>query len=197
MSVQQAGTGIRVPRELEEFPAGGSAVRAPFAALRARRGIPGGPLAHRSGHEPVPLGELERMPVLGAMAGTTGWHFSITRDARYAPHVSGQRPGPRPGVQGLRRPAGAVRLRHVRQGSRDGAVCVHHELRPGSSPGPRFYDRFFKPGAYLRTHAEHMQRWARRAGRENDRWASTYARGPWTCGSSAREPVRTSCSSQG
>jgi len=22
-----------------------------------------------------------------------------------------------------------------------------------------FYDRFFRPGAYLRTHAEHMQRW--------------------------------------
>jgi hypothetical protein len=22
-----------------------------------------------------------------------------------------------------------------------------------------FYDRFFNPGAYLRTHAEHMQRW--------------------------------------
>jgi hypothetical protein len=22
-----------------------------------------------------------------------------------------------------------------------------------------FYDRFFKPGAYLRTHAQHMQRW--------------------------------------
>jgi hypothetical protein len=22
-----------------------------------------------------------------------------------------------------------------------------------------FYDRFFKPDAYLRTHAEHMQRW--------------------------------------
>ena len=29
-----------------------------------------------------------------------------------------------------------------------------------------FYDRFFEPGAYLRTHAEHMQRWhaERRAG---------------------------------
>jgi len=27
-----------------------------------------------------------------------------------------------------------------------------------------FYDRFFKPGAYLRTHAEHMQRW--HAGRQ-------------------------------
>jgi hypothetical protein len=24
-----------------------------------------------------------------------------------------------------------------------------------------FYDRFYKPGAYLRTHAEHMQRWHR------------------------------------
>jgi hypothetical protein len=22
-----------------------------------------------------------------------------------------------------------------------------------------FYDRFFKPGAYLRTHAEHLERW--------------------------------------
>ena len=22
-----------------------------------------------------------------------------------------------------------------------------------------FYDRFFEPGAYLRTHAEHMERW--------------------------------------
>jgi hypothetical protein len=22
-----------------------------------------------------------------------------------------------------------------------------------------FYDRFFRPGAYLRTHAEHMDRW--------------------------------------
>jgi hypothetical protein len=22
-----------------------------------------------------------------------------------------------------------------------------------------FYDRFFTPGAYLRTHAEHMKRW--------------------------------------
>jgi hypothetical protein len=27
------------------------------------------------------------MLVLGAMGGTTGWHFSITRHARYAPHA--------------------------------------------------------------------------------------------------------------
>jgi hypothetical protein len=25
--------------------------------------------------------------------------------------------------------------------------------------GDDFYDRFFKPGAYLRTHAQHIQRW--------------------------------------
>src|SRR3712207_5610892 len=50
--------------------------------------IPDGPLAHRSSHEPVPLSELERMVVLSAMGGTTGWHYSITRHARYAPHVA-------------------------------------------------------------------------------------------------------------
>ena len=47
-----------------------------------------GPLAYRSQHEPIPLTELERMLVLSAMGGTTGWHYSITRHARYAPYVS-------------------------------------------------------------------------------------------------------------
>src|SRR5687767_8685936 len=47
--------------------------------------IPDGPLAYRSRHEPVPLTDLERMLVLSAMGGTTGWHYSITRNARYAP----------------------------------------------------------------------------------------------------------------
>ena len=50
--------------------------------------IPDGPLAYRSRHEPLPLTELERMLVLSAMGGTTGWHYSITRHARYAPHAS-------------------------------------------------------------------------------------------------------------
>src|ERR671916_2427023 len=50
--------------------------------------IPDGPLAYRSRHEPVPLTELERMLVLSAMGGTTGWHYSITRNAHYAPHAS-------------------------------------------------------------------------------------------------------------
>ncbi len=50
--------------------------------------IPDGPLAYRSKHEPLSLTELERLLVLSAMGGTTGWHYSITRHARYAPHVS-------------------------------------------------------------------------------------------------------------
>jgi hypothetical protein len=50
--------------------------------------IPDGPLAYRSTHEPVPLIELERMLVLSAMGGTTGWHYSITRNAHYAPHAA-------------------------------------------------------------------------------------------------------------
>src|SRR4249920_2392717 len=88
MSVQQVNTDIGALRELEEFPL----VEALFGrrSRRFARGgeIPDGPLAYRSRHDPLPLSELERMLVLGAMGGTTGWHFSITRHARYAPHVS-------------------------------------------------------------------------------------------------------------
>jgi len=50
--------------------------------------IPDGPLAYRSREEPVPLTGLERLLVLSAIGGTTGWHYSITRHARYPPHVS-------------------------------------------------------------------------------------------------------------
>src|ERR671918_1535237 len=75
-------------RELSAFPL--------LDALYGRRSrrfalgdeIPDGPLEYRSRHEPLALTELERMLVLSAMGGTTGWHSSITRHARYAPHVS-------------------------------------------------------------------------------------------------------------
>jgi hypothetical protein len=50
--------------------------------------LPDGPLAYKSRHQPLPLTELERMLMLSAMGGTTGWHYSITRHARYAPHMS-------------------------------------------------------------------------------------------------------------
>jgi hypothetical protein len=66
------------------------------AALLGRRSrrfalgdeLPDGPLAYRSRHDPAPLSELERLLVLGAMGGTTGWHWAITRNARYAPHLA-------------------------------------------------------------------------------------------------------------
>src|SRR6476620_7189358 len=50
--------------------------------------IPDGPLAYRSEHPPLPLTELERLLVLTAMGGTTGWHYAIMRHARYAPHLA-------------------------------------------------------------------------------------------------------------
>ncbi len=50
--------------------------------------IPDGPLAYSSRHPHVPLSELESLLILTAMAGTTGWHFGITRHARYAPHFA-------------------------------------------------------------------------------------------------------------
>ncbi len=58
---------------------------------RARRfalgaSIPDGPLAHTSRHEPMPLSELERLLVLLAAGGNTGWHHAITRAPHYAPH---------------------------------------------------------------------------------------------------------------
>jgi hypothetical protein len=88
MSVQRVSADVGALPELEEFPL----VEALFGR-RSRRfalggEIPDGPLAYRSRQKPVPLSELERMLVLGAMGGTTGWHFSITRHARYAPHIS-------------------------------------------------------------------------------------------------------------
>ena len=82
---QPTGTESEVLQELAAFPL--------LEALYGRRSrrfalgteIPDGPLAYRSKHEPIPLTELERMLVLIAMGGTTGWHYSITRHARYAP----------------------------------------------------------------------------------------------------------------
>src|SRR6476659_11382005 len=50
--------------------------------------IPDGPLAYRSAHDHVPLSEIETLLILTAMAGTTGWHYGITRHAHYAPHFA-------------------------------------------------------------------------------------------------------------
>jgi hypothetical protein len=50
--------------------------------------IPDGVMAYRSKHPPLPLSELERLLVVAACGGNTGWHHLIYRAQRYAPHLS-------------------------------------------------------------------------------------------------------------
>jgi hypothetical protein len=50
--------------------------------------IPDGVFAYKSRHETVPLSELEKLLVVTACGGNTGWHNMIYRAQRYAPHLS-------------------------------------------------------------------------------------------------------------
>jgi hypothetical protein len=50
--------------------------------------IPDGKLAYKSRYKPEPLSELERLLLVTTVAGKTGWHESVTRHDRYAPHLS-------------------------------------------------------------------------------------------------------------
>lgn len=50
--------------------------------------IPDGVLAYKSRHDPVPLSELEKLLVILACGGNTGWHHMIFRAELYAPHLS-------------------------------------------------------------------------------------------------------------
>jgi hypothetical protein len=59
---------------------------------RGRRFFMGAPrsrtaLAYKSRHEPVPLSELEKLLVVTACGGNTGWHHMIYRAKLYAPHL--------------------------------------------------------------------------------------------------------------
>ena len=59
---------------------------------RARRfflggSIPSGPLAFTSRHAPVPLSMLEKLVLLTAVGGNTGWNYLIPFNVRYAPHL--------------------------------------------------------------------------------------------------------------
>ena len=71
---------------------------------------------------------------------------------RDAGRLERERPHPRRGaavhggVQGVRRRAGAVRLRHLRQVPRHGAVALHHELRAGPAPRHRLLRPLLPPG---------------------------------------------------
>jgi hypothetical protein len=50
--------------------------------------VPDGTLAYKSRFKPEPLSELERLLLVTTVAGKTGWHESVTRHDRYAPHLS-------------------------------------------------------------------------------------------------------------
>jgi len=66
------------------------------AALLGRRSrrffrgaeIPDGVLAYKSQHDYLPLSELEKLLVVTACSGNTGWHNMIYRGELYAPHLS-------------------------------------------------------------------------------------------------------------
>jgi hypothetical protein len=50
--------------------------------------IPDGVFAHKSSQAPLPLSELEKLLVVSACGGATGWNHLIYRAQRYAPHLS-------------------------------------------------------------------------------------------------------------
>jgi hypothetical protein len=50
--------------------------------------IPDGVFAFKSRQPPLPLSELEKLLVVTACGGNTGWHHLIHRAQRYAPHLS-------------------------------------------------------------------------------------------------------------
>lgn len=50
--------------------------------------IPDGVFAYKSRHEVLPLTELEKLLVVTACGGNTGWNNLIYRAERYAPHLS-------------------------------------------------------------------------------------------------------------
>jgi hypothetical protein len=56
--------------------------------------IPDGPLAFKSNQKPIPLTELEQMLVLTSMAGSTGWHYSISYDQSTRPRLPSFSAGP-------------------------------------------------------------------------------------------------------
>jgi hypothetical protein len=64
-----------------------------FLGRRSRRfftgaEIPDGVFTFKSSHNPVNLTELEKLLVVGACGGNTGWNNLIYRAEHYAPHIS-------------------------------------------------------------------------------------------------------------
>lgn len=64
---------VLLGRRSKRFPMGGE--------------IQSGPFAYKSKYPPKPLSELEKMTVLTAVAGNTGWHNMIPFNKKYAPYL--------------------------------------------------------------------------------------------------------------
>src|SRR5688500_4788209 len=70
-----------------------------LAGRRSRRfclgaEIPEGPLVFKSNQQPFPLTELEQMLLLTSMAGSTGWHYTISYDQSTRPQLPSFSAGP-------------------------------------------------------------------------------------------------------
>lgn len=123
--------------------------------------IPDGVLAYKSRHEPFPLSELENLLVFAACGGNTSWHFMIQRAERYAPRLSNYA-----GAAGGRTfPSPAGFHTSLTFFTDDEGVYVVGQGRDAPAAADRAEDGslelegFFKPGAYLTSHAEHMKLW--------------------------------------
>ncbi len=106
--------------------------------------IPDCVFSYRSSQRITPLSELEKRLVAAACGARSGWNHLICRAARYARHLSNYT-GSAEGS--LRQISGNRTLDFV-------VTCLQAQHLDAE-----FYDRFHKPGSYLKTHAEHMERW--------------------------------------
>ncbi len=84
---------IRVPpahplHSLAQFPLIDALVGRRSRRFALGATLPGGPLAHQSQHEPLPLDELEQLLLLATMTGNTGWNYLIP----HHPTVAAQLP---------------------------------------------------------------------------------------------------------
>lgn len=104
--------------------------------------IPDGVFKYKSRQKPLPLSELEKMLVVSACRGNTLI-----------------RPGSWSAFQGLRDPSSPIYLRHFWKISRHGPSIYLIMYLQAHYLDLEFYDRFYKPGAYLKTHAMHMVKW--------------------------------------
>jgi hypothetical protein len=101
--------------------------------------------------------ELEDFPLVEALFGRRSRRFALGGEIPDGPLAYRSGPGGpfHPGTPGAW--TGSPRVR--------GSAQIHDQAfkacvaRQAQYVFDTFYDRFFEPGAYLRTHAEHMRRW--------------------------------------